>query len=71
MKRYKNTPPPAHINVNATETLSLRLVPEIRNALEDESNKCETSLTCVALSAFRLFFESRRPKDQSGNSLYW
>jgi hypothetical protein len=74
MKDTSYTPPhipPAHIPAIANKTLSLRLTTEVRNFLEKESEKHDTSLTCVALSAFDLLHAATRQKEQNGDWLYW
>jgi hypothetical protein len=60
-----------HINPRATKHLRVRLLPEIRLAIESEAEALKTSMTNVTLSALSLYFSQRKPKDGSGNWLYW
>ena len=74
MKSYENlcqkTPEWVHIHPNATETLSLRLTPEIRQSIEGIALAENKSLTQVALSAFNLLFFAKA-KPQGEDWLYW
>ena len=60
-----------HINPRATKHLRVRLLPEIRLAIESEAEALKTSMTNVTLSALSLYFRQRKPKDEAGNWLYW
>jgi uncharacterized protein (DUF1778 family) len=72
MKTNKNnTPPPAHIHPRATETLNLRLLPEIRSFIEREAEFRNVSLTRVALSAFELLYAARQQQASGLDSLYY
>ena len=58
-----------HINVRATKHLRVRLLPEIRAAIEEEAETLNTSMTNVTLSSFALYFSTRNPKKERGNWL--
>jgi hypothetical protein len=60
-----------HINPRATEHLRVRLIPEIRAAIEEEAESLNTSMTNVTLSSFALYFAKRNPKNERGNWLFW
>jgi hypothetical protein len=60
-----------YINPRASRHLRVRLVPEIRWAIESEAQALKTSMTNVTLSAISLYFRQRYPKDEAGNWLYW
>ena len=74
MKSYENlspqTPEWVHIHPKATQTLSLRLTPKIRQSIEGIAVAQNSSLTQVAISAFNLLFFSRT-KPQGEDLLYW
>ena len=74
MKSYENlcpqTPEWVHIHPNATETLSLRLTPAIRQSIEGIALAEATSLTKVAVSALNLLFFAKT-KPQGEDLLYW
>ena len=72
MKSYENLSQqtPEWVHFNATETLSLRLTPEIRHSIEGIASAENTSLTKVALSAFNLLFFAKN-KPQGEDLLYW
>jgi hypothetical protein len=72
MKSYENLSPqtPEWVHINATETLSLRLTPQIRQSIEGIALAQNKSLTQVALSAFNLLFFAKN-KPQGEDLLYW
>jgi hypothetical protein len=63
--------PPAHIHPRATETLNLRILPEIRSFIETEAEIHDVSMTKVALSAFDLLHAARSKQKTDGHWLYW
>jgi uncharacterized protein (DUF1778 family) len=63
--------PPAHIHPRATETLNLRILPEMRSWIEDEAAANGTSMTKVALSAFDLLYAAKQRQSKGANWLYW
>lgn len=60
-----------HINPRATKHLRVRLVPEIRSAIEEEAESLNTSMTNVTLSSFALYFASKHPKNERVDWLSW
>jgi hypothetical protein len=55
LKTYKEKP--RHLNKRATEAMSFRAVPEIKNAVKDIAIKFECSMTVVILKALRNYCE--------------
>lgn len=68
-----NQPPKRipHINPRATKHLRVRLVPEIRRAIEEEAETLKTSMTNVTLSSFALYFANKQPKKERVDWLNW
>jgi hypothetical protein len=60
-----------HINPRATKHLRVRLVPEIRRAIEEEAETLRTSMTNVTLSSFALYFANKHPKKERVDWLNW
>jgi hypothetical protein len=72
MNTHKNnTPPPAHLNPRATETLSLRLLPEIRSFLESEAGDQNVSMTKIALKGFEMLYAAKQRQATGENLAFW
>ena len=60
-KRLNHPDIPSHVGVDVDDraicTLSVRLLPEYRTAIEAISRELDTSMTKVTLSAFDLLFD--------------
>lgn len=60
-----------YINPRATKHLRVRLLPDIRQAIEDEAAALKTSMTNVTLSSLALYFAKHGSQSYGGNWLDW
>ena len=71
MKKPRKNIPPAHIHPRAIRNISLRLLPEMRTAIEEEAQLFDISLTKVVLAALEAFFSNERTDNQTNKLLIW